>query len=162
MFKKTLVTGAILLSTNAIAASAPDCSPDKDGRILNGIVVSIADTKYSFYLDRLLGKNKNYEITLLSSKEIGPQEKEKLMMRKAKRDHFNSKDIVDSGMEVQYMKNKIYRQYYEISTPDYPNLIAEYYSIPHYCGVDLGSIYIISDKIEGFTPDFADRPDSPY
>ena len=159
MLKKMLAVGAILLSTHAVAESAPDCSPDKDGRILNGIVVSLDGTKYDSYINQLLGKDAKYSIRLLSSNEINAKEKKRLMERRAKKD---GEAKIDGSLIVQYMQNRIFRQYYEISTPDWPHLIAEYYSIPHYCGVDLESIYFVSDKIEGFTGSFADRPNSPY
>lgn len=162
MLKKTLVACIMLLSTSALAESAPNCSSDKDGRILNGIVVSLSNTKYSFYLDRLLGVNSNYKIKLLSSTEISTQERKRLMIRRAKKEHYDLTKIKESGLETQYMKNKIYRQYYEVSIPEYPSLIVEYYSIPHYCGVDMESVYFVSDKIDGFTASFADSPDSPY
>lgn len=159
MLRKTLIAVTLLLSTNAMAESAPDCSKDLDGRILNGIVVSLDGTKYDAYINQLLGKDAKFTIKLLSSYEISAKEKKRLMERRAKRD---GEIKVDGSLIVQYMKNRIFRQYYEISTPNWPHLIAEYYSIPHYCGVDLESIYFVSDKMEGFTASFADRPDSPY
>ena len=163
MLKKTLAVCAILLSTRSVAESAPDCSPDKDGRILNGIVVSLDGTKYDPYIHQLLKKDANRTIKLLSSREINTQEKKRLMDRHAKRSGFDTKqDIDSSGIRVPYMQNRIFRQYYDISTPEGLHLIAEYYSIPHYCGVDLESIYIVSDKIEGYTPNFADGPYSSY
>lgn len=151
----------LLLSTNAMAgpAPAPDCSPDLDRRLLTAVVVSLSDTKHEYYIDKLVGKNKKYKIRLLSSNKISVAEKKRLMERRTKRD---GESKIDGSTKVQYLQNEIYRQYYEIETPDYPILITEFYSIPHYCGVDLESIYFVNEKIEGFTPDFADRPNSPY
>lgn len=163
MFRKILVAVALLLSANAMAESAPDCSQDLDGRILNGIVVSFTDTKYHPYIHQLLKKGTQRTIKLLSSNEISAKEKKRLMDRHAKRSGIETKkDIDSSGIRGVYMKNRIFRQYYEISTPDGPHLVAEYYSIPHYCGVDLESIYFVSDKMEGFTANFADGPHSSY
>ena len=157
MLKKTLTITALLFSMNVMAESAPDCSQDQDGRILNGIVVSFIGTKYHPLVKQMLGKDVHRTIRLLSSNEISTKEKKRLMERRAKKNGYSPKDIEDSGITMQYMQNRIFRQYYEFEVPNGPHLIAEYYSIPDYCGVDLESIYFISDKTEGFTPDFADR-----
>ena len=64
MLKKMLAVGAILLSTHAVAESAPDCSPDKDKKIISNLFVSLKDTKYATYANDLIEKDRKYTITL--------------------------------------------------------------------------------------------------
>ena len=162
MLKKMLVTCVILLSAHAVAESAPDCSPDKDKKIISNLFVSLKDTKHGAYANDLIEKDSKSTITLLSSEKISMKDKKQLMMRRAKQFGFNEKDISDSGLKAAYLEETIYRQYYKIELKDHPSIIAEYFSIPHYCAVDLRSIYFISDTAEGFTPSFVDIVETPY
>ena len=162
MLKKTLAVCVVLLSTHAIAESAPDCSPDKDKKIISNLFLSLKDTKHSAYANDLIEKDGKHTITLLSSEKISMRDKKQLMMRRGKQFGFNEKDIFESGLKAAYLEEKIYRQYYKIELKDHPSIIAEYFSIPHYCAVDLRSIYFISETTEGFTPSFLDNIETPY
>ena len=162
MLKRTLAACAILLSSHAFAESAPDCSSDKDKKIVSNLFLSLQNTKYGNYANNLIEKNSKYAITLLSSEKVSIEDKKQLMMRRAKQFGFNEKDIIESGLKASYMEETIYRQYYKIEIKDHPTVIAEYFSIPHYCAVDLRSIYFISEKVEGFTPSFLDNLETPY
>lgn len=162
MLKRTLAACAILLSSHAIAESAPDCSPDKDKKIVSNLFLSLQNTKYGTYANDLIEKDGEYTITLLSSEKISIKDKKQLMTRRAKQFGFNEEDIVESGLKASYLEETIYRQYYKIELKDHPAVIAEYFSIPHYCAVDLRSIYFISDTTEGFTPSFLDNLKTPY
>ena len=158
MLKKTLAVCAILLSTRAVAESAPNCSSDENARILLGLITSVQEYKLQNYVDDLANNASKMDIKLISSSEINIKERKNLMMRKARRSGYKSeKEIRESGIYTQYMNNKLYKQYYEITTPGGLHVIGEYYSIPDYCAVDVGSIYFISNKIDGSTPNFADK-----
>ena len=159
MLKKTLAVCAILLSTHAIAESAPDCSPDKDKKIISNLFVSLKDTKYKNYAYNLIDKNSVHKITLLSSTKATEDEKKYLMVRRSKQDGDNK---VYESTKAQYMETNIYKQYYKVELAENKEIIAEFYSIPHYCAVDLSNIYFISDKTEGFTPSFLDNLETPY
>lgn len=159
MLNKMLVTFAILLSSHAIAESAPDCSPDKDKKIVSSLFVSLKDTKYKNYAYNLINKNSAYKITLLSSTKANKDEKEYLMERRSKQ---NGDNKVYASTRAQYMETNIYKQYYKIELTENEDVIAEFYSIPHYCAVDLNHIYFVSDKTEGFTPSFLDNIETPY
>ena len=162
MLKKTLAVCAILLSTHAIAESAPDCSPDKDARIYLGLVTSMKENNLKDYANDIVENSSNLKIKLLSSDKINLREKKRLMIRRAQQFNFTEKDIKESGIGPMYMDSNIFRQYYEITTPSGFHAIAEFYSIPHYCGVDLEKIHIISKTINGSTPSFVDRLETPY
>ena len=162
MLKKMLAVCAILLSTHAVAESAPDCSPDRDARVLLGLTTSLKENNLNIDEDKIVGNASNLDIKLLSSIEINSEEKKYLLARRIKKNNFNEKYIKESGIVFQYMKSRIFRQYYTIKTPDGFNAIAEIYSIPHNCAVDIGKIYLISKSIDGNTPSFADRAYTPY
>ncbi|QGY31063.1 hypothetical protein [Pantoea cypripedii] len=154
--------------------TGPDCSKDTDARIVGGITDSLngisgLSLTQNKYFQELIGKGVTRKITRLSSEKISKQEAERLMYRRAKRDGFSPAEIEKSGIKVQYLKMDLYRQYYLIESSKGFKAIAEYYSAvakgnwseddkdAHACGVDLENIYIISDKIEGHTEDFATR-----
>lgn len=159
MLKRTLAACAILLSSHAIAESAPDCSPDKDKKIISNLFLSLENTNHSSYAYKLIDKNSAYKITLLSSIKANKNEKTYLMERRSKQ---NGDDKVYKPTKAQYMETNIYKQYYKIDFPGEESIIAEFYSIPHYCAVDLNNIYFISSTVEGFTPSFLDNTRTPY
>ena len=162
MLKKMLAVGAILLSTHAVAESAPDCSPDKDARIYLGLITSMKRNNLNNYANDIAENSSNLKIKLLSSNKINSKEKKRLMIRRAQQFNFTEKDIKESGIGPMYMKSNIFRQYYEITTPSGFHAIAEFYSLPHYCGVDIENIHIISTTVNGSTPSFVDRLETPY
>lgn len=162
MLKRTLAACAILLSSHAIAESAPDCSPDKDARIYLGLLTSLKENKLKDAVNDIVENSSNLKIKLLSSNKINSNEKKRLMMRRAQQFNFTDKDIKESGIGPMYMESNIFRQYYEITTASGFHAIAEFYSIPHYCGVDIENIHIISNTINGSTPSFVDRLETPY
>ena len=165
MFKRTLAACAILLSSHAIAESAPDCSPDKDARILLGLMTSTDDANLGEYTKAFVDSSSNgksLDIKLLSSNRMSLKEQKKLMERRAKKDNVSSSEIENSGLKSQYLGTHIFKQYYEIKASSGLHAIAEIYSIPHYCGVDVGEIYFVSKSIDGNTPSFVDRLDTPY
>ena len=162
MLKKTLAACIMLLSTPSLAESAPDCSPDKDARVLLGLTTSLNENKLESYEDKIINNRHNLKIRLLSSNKINKEEKEKLLIRRIKKNNYNKKDIKDSGITIQYMESKIYRQYYDIKIPGEFHAIAEIYSVPHNCAVDIGEIHLISNSIDGNTPNFAAHAYTPY
>ena len=165
MLKKTLAVCAILLSTHAVAESAPDCSPDKDARILLGLITSIKEAKLDEYTNEFVDSSTNgasLNMRLLSSNRMSLKEQKKLMERRAKKDNISPSQIESSGLKAQYLGTHIFKQYYDIKTSSGLHAIAEIYSIPHYCGVDVGEIYFVSRSIDGNTPSFVDRLYTPY
>lgn len=172
MLRKLAILSLVLLSSSAMAKTldtkaadakvadqAPDCSADSDARINTSLVTSFADKGLKKYIHALLGngpKDKaTYKVELLSSEKIDEKEKNRLMLRRAKAE--GETDVVKSGLQTQYMEESLYRQYYKITSNKGFKAIAEYYSVPGACAVDLENIYIVSDQIMGSTPDFADR-----
>lgn len=168
----------VVHSAGAYAESytGPDCSnmkTDNFFRIVGGITDSldIKDDKkinpvHEKYFEQLMGKGVKRKITRLSSEKISKDEAVRLMMRRAKMDGFNSADIEDSGIKVQYLDTDLYKQYYLIESSKGFKAIAEYYTavaskgkgpVAVSCGADLENIYIISDNIFGHTEDFATR-----
>jgi len=159
MLKRTLAACAILLSSHAFAESAPDCSQDKDKNIISNLFLSLENTNHSSYAHKLIDKDSVYNITLLSSTKASKNEKTYLMERRSKQ---NGDDKVYEPTKSQYMETNIYKQYYEINLSGEEVVIAEFYSIPHHCAVDLKSIYFISSTVEGFTPSFLDNLNTSY
>ena len=159
MLKKTLATCAILLSAHAFAASAPDCSQDKDKKIASNLFLSLKDTKYKNYSYQIIDTKNSPKIRLLTSVKATKEEKKYLMERRSKQ---NGDDKVYDTTKAQYMGTDIYKQYYEIELSGGEKIIAEFFSIPHYCAVDLNDIYFVSDTLKGFTPSFLDNTETPY
>lgn len=165
MLKRTLAACTILLSSHAIADSAPDCSPDKDARVLLGLITSTDEANLGEYTKEVVensSNGKSLNIKLLSSNRMSLKEQKKLMERRAKKDSVPSAELESSGLKSQYLGTHIFKQYYEIKASSGLHAIAEIYSIPHYCGVDVGEIYFISKSIDGNTPSFVDRLETPY
>jgi hypothetical protein len=172
MLRKLAILSLVLLSSSAMAKTldtkaadakvadqAPDCSADSDGRIYDALMVSFENKGLHNYTRALLGTDaKNLatdKFELLSSERISKAEQKRLMLRRAKKDHTS--DLNKSGLSTQYMDEPLYRQYYKVTSNKGLKAIAEFYAAPGACAVDLESIYIIADQLEGFTPNFADR-----
>ncbi|WP_414503103.1 hypothetical protein [Zymobacter sp. IVIA_5232.4 C2] len=162
MFKRTLAACAILLSSHAIAESAPDCSPDKDARIYLGLITSTDEANLKEEMNDIANNSDQLNIKQLSSTRMSLKEQKALMNRRAKKNNYTASDIDEGGLSAQYLGTHIFKQYYDIKTPSGLHMIAEIYSIPHNCAVDIGSIYFISKAIDGNTPSFADRAYTPY
>lgn len=73
-----------IFSSRVMAETAPDCSPDKDKKLVSNLFTSLKETKYKSYAYDLIQKNSSYKITLLSSEKVSTSEKERLMTRRAK------------------------------------------------------------------------------
>lgn len=164
MFKKVAVLSLAIFSSCAMAKpadKAPDCSSDSDARINTALTSSFESQGLKKYIDSFLGtspKDKaTYKVALLSSEEINTSEKKRLMLRLAKKDNIKDSEIKSSGLESMYMGQPLYRQYYKVTSSKGFKAIAEFYSAVGACAVDLENIYIISDQIDGSTPDFADK-----
>ena len=162
MLKKMLVTCAILLSSHAIAESAPDCSPDRDARIYLGLITSTDEANLKEEMNDIANNSDHLDIKQLSSTRMTLDEQRALMKRRARKNNYSPSDIVEAGLKAQYLQTHIFKQYYDIKSPSGLHIIAEVYSIPHNCGVDIGNIYFISKEIDGNTPSFADRAYTPY
>ncbi|WP_241581385.1 hypothetical protein [Rosenbergiella nectarea] len=163
MFKKITIIFVVLYSYYSMAKNleiVPNCSLDSDGRIRTALTSSFDEKGLKKYIDLLLGSGPTdkvtYKIQMLSSEEISVSERDRLMNRLAKRDNIKKSEMKTSGLETMY-DQPLYRQYYKVSSSKGLNLIAEFYSAFEACAVDLENIYIISDKIDGHTPNFADR-----
>ena len=162
MFKRTLAACAILLSSHAIAESAPDCSPDKDARILLGLMTSTDEANLKEEMNDIVNNSNHLDIKQMSSTRMTLEEQKSLMKRRAIKNNYTPSDMAGGGLRAQYLETHIFKQYYDIKTPSGLHIIAEIYSIPHNCAVDIGSIYFISKAIDGNTPSFADRAYTPY
>ena len=162
MLKKTLAVCAMLLSACAVAESAPDCSPDKDARILLGLMTSTNEANLKEEMNDIVNNSDHLDIKQLSSTRMTLDQQRSLMKRRAMKDNYSPSDIAESGLSAQYLKTHIFKQYYDIKSPSGLHVIAEVYSIPHNCGVDIGNIYFVSKEIDGNTPSFADRAYTPY
>ncbi len=162
MFRKIAVLSLILFSSYTMAKTAdtkainakitdqaPDCSADSDGRIYDALMVSFENKGLHNYTHALLGTDpKNLatdKIELLSSEKISRAEQKRLMLRRAKKD--NETDLDKSGLSAQYMDEPLYRQYYKITSNKGFKAIAEFYSVPDGCAVDLENIYIVSNQL---------------
>lgn len=163
MIKRIVVLCITFYSSCLMAKNleqVPNCSADTDGRISTALTSSFDEKGMNKYIDLLLGsgpKDKaTYKAVMLSSEEISASERNRLMMRLAKRDKIEKSEIKSSGLEVMY-NQQLYRQYYKITSSKGLKVIAEFYSAIGACAVDLENIYIVSDQIDGFTPDFADK-----
>lgn len=164
MLRKVAILSLAIFSTCAMAKpadKAPDCSADSDGRINDALVVSFTNKGLNNYINALLGngpKDKAIDkIELLSSEEISKAEQKRLMLRNAQNSNLSSSEIKSSGLESMYMDQPLYRQYYKITSDKGFKAIAEFYAANGACAVDLENIYIVSDQVMGFTPDFADK-----
>ncbi len=172
MFKKLAILSLVVFSSCTMAKTvdtkaanaktsdqAPDCSADSDARINTSLVTSFANKGLNNYIHALLGygpKDKaTYKVELLSSEKISKEEQHRLMLRRAKAE--GETNFVESGLQSQYMDEPLYKQYYKVTSTKGFKAIAEFYSAPGACAVDLENIYIVSDQLEGSTPDFADR-----
>lgn len=162
MLKRTLAACAILLSFHAVAESAPDCSPDKDARILLGLMTSTDEANLKEEMNDIINNSNHLDIKQLSSTRMTLSEQKTLMKRRAIKNNYTPSDMADGSLSAQYLETHIFKQYYDIKTPSGLHMIAEVYSIPHNCGVDIGNIYFISKAIDGNTPSFADRAYTPY
>ncbi len=164
MLKKLVILSLAIFSSCVTAKTidrAPDCSADSDARINTALTSSFESKGLKKYIDSFLGtspKDKaTYKVEILSSEEINTQEKQRLMLRLAKRDGIKDSEIKSSGLQSMYMGQPLYRQYYKVTSSKGFKAIAEFYSAVGVCAVDLENIYIISDQIDGSTPDFADK-----
>lgn len=174
MLRKLAILSLVLLSSSTMAKTvdtkaadakvadqAPDCSADSDARINNALVVSFNSKGLNNYINALLGTGPKDRATdkveLLSTEKISKAEQKRLLLRNAKHFNLTPAETKNSGLESMYMGEPLYRQYYKITSDKGFKAIAEFYSAPGACAVDLENIYIFSDQVMGFTPDFADK-----
>ena len=162
MLKRTLAACAILLSSHAFAESAPDCSPDKDARIYLGLITSMNEANLKEEMKDIVDNSDHLDIKQLSSTRMTLDEQRKLLKRRAIKNGYSPSEPIKMGLKTQYLETHIFKQYYNVKSPSGLHLIIEIYSIPHNCGVDVGSIYFISKEIDGNTPSFVDRAYTPY
>lgn len=156
MFKKIFICfmAGFSLSANAKETySAPNCAVDPDGqvRIIENLTASFTLKGKKAYSNKLVGAN----ISLLSSEEIGLQEKQSLLNRRIKQDGVgeDQKERV-KDFEGLYLNNPVFKQFYKITTPTGFKVIAEYYSLTEGCS-DLVKMYIISDEVDGASSNYS-------